>query len=219
MNLNKTENTFVLGIFLAVTGLIAALLLAYFARLTAVPIAEAAFKSANKSLASVMPPFAAQKTVVFENMTFIGVFNDKNELLGIAGKSSAKGYGGDIKTLVGMNVDGSIRHVIVLENNETPGLGSNVCVRKEQKTLKTLFSGKKNKSALAPNRILDYYSGKTLQKDSEEWRVVKDGGDCPYITGATVSSRALCKAVYHIVSVYNKNKQAIQTAILKQEKN
>lgn len=219
MDLNKTENTAVLGIFLALTGFIAALLLAFFARITAEPIAQAAFESANKSLMSVMPPFKSKKTATFENITFTGVFDEKNVLVGIAGETSVKGYGGDIKTLVGMNVDGTIRTVVVLENNETPGLGSNVCVRKEQKTLKTLFAEKKNTSTIAPNRILDYYSGKSATFDSQEWKVAKDGGTCPYITGATVSSRALCKAVYSVVSVYSRNREKIQAGFLQKEVN
>ncbi len=217
MNFNKTENTAVLGIFLAFTGLLAALLLAYFSQITAAPIAEAAAKSADKSLAAVMPVFKTKKSTVFEDITFTAVFDAKGQLAGVAGEASAKGYGGDIKTLVGMNPDGTVRTVIVLENNETPGLGSNVCVRKEQKTLKTLFSREKRSSALAPNRILDYYSGKSIDSNTVPWKVSKDGGSCPYITGATISSRALCKAVYHIVSVYSSNKQTIQAEFLKQE--
>ena len=217
MNLNKTENTAVLGIFLALTGLIAALILAFFANITEKPIAQAAAAKANKSLASLMPPFKSKKTAVFNKITFTGVYDEKGIILAVAGETSVKGYGGDIRTLTGMNPDGSIRHVIVLENNETPGLGSNVCVRKEQKTLKYLFSSKKKDSALAPNRILDYYSGKSVT-DGTPWKVARDGGDCPYITGATVSSRALCKAVYDIVSVYSQNIQTVQELLKKEDK-
>ena len=76
MNLNKTENTAVLGIFLALTGLIAALMLAFFANITEKPIAQAAEESANKSLISVMPPFKSKKTVVFKNITFSCVYDE-----------------------------------------------------------------------------------------------------------------------------------------------
>ena len=107
MNLNKTENTAVLGIFLAFTGLLAALLLAFFADITAKPIAEAAAESANKSLASVMPPFKTKKTAVFNKIKFTGVYDEKGVLAGVAGETSVKGYGGDIRTLAGMNPDGS----------------------------------------------------------------------------------------------------------------
>ena len=217
MNFNKTENTAVLGVFLALTGFIAAILLAYFSQITAAPIAEAAAESANKSLAAVLPPFKTKKSISFKDITFTAAFDINGQLAGVAGETSVKGYGGDIKTLVGMNSDGTVRTVIVLENKETPGLGSNVCVRKEQKTLKTLFSKSKKTSALAPNRILDYYSGKSINSNTAPWQVSKDGGTCPYITGATVSSRALCKVVYHIVSVYSSNRQALQAEFLKTE--
>ena len=212
MNLNKTENTAVLGIFLAFTGLIAALLLAICAKQTAAPIARAAALEANKSLISVMPPFKTQKSTVFNNIRFTAVFDAQGKLAGIAGETSVKGYGGEIKTLAGMNPDGSIRTVIILENNETPGLGSNVCVRKETKTLKSLFNSRKTSgNTLPPNKILDYYSGKSLDKSANAWQITKDGGNCPYITGATVSSRAVCKAVYLIVSTYVQNRESINS--------
>lgn len=212
MNLKNTENTAVLGIFLAFTGFAAALLLAICAKQTAEPIAHAAALEANKSLVSVMPPFKSYKSETFENIRFTAVFDPENKLVGIAGETSVKGYGGEIKTLTGMNPDGSIRSVIVLENNETPGLGSNVCVRKEIKTLKSVFcGGKKSANSLPPNKILDYYSGKSLDKNANAWQITKDGGNCPYITGATVSSRAICKAVYHVVSTYVNNREKISS--------
>lgn len=212
MDLTKTENTFVLGIFLALTGLIAALLLAFCAKQTAGPISAAAAIEANKSLVAVLPPFKTKKTAVFDDIIFTAVFDADKKFAGIAGECAEKGYAGEIRTLVGMNPDGSVRTVIVLENNETPGLGSNVCVRKETKTLKSLFSGeKKSDNALPPNRILDYYSNKKLDKSQNAWQITKDGGDCPYITGATVSSRALCKAVYKIVSAYGNNRESINS--------
>ena len=75
MNINKSENIFVLGVILAITGLLAALLMAYFAKITAGPIAEAAYVSANRSLAAVMPPFKSKRSIDFNNIKFTGVFN------------------------------------------------------------------------------------------------------------------------------------------------
>ena len=217
MNLNKTENTFVLGIFLAATGLVAALVLAYFSKLTAEPITRATAENANKALASVVPPFKNKKSTVFENIRFTAVYNEYNVCTGIAGETSVKGYGGEIKTLVGINPDGSIRTVIITEQNETPGLGSNVCVRKETKTLKSIFSRKNNVDSLPPNKILDYYSGKSLEKNNNVWQITKDGGNCPYITGATVSSRAVCRAVYNIISTYTENRAAINAGFTREK--
>ena len=66
-------------------------------------------------------------------------------------------------------------------------------------------------NTLPPNKILDYYSGKSLDKSANAWQITKDGGSCPYITGATVSSRAVCKAVYMIVSTYVQNRESINS--------
>ncbi len=209
MNLNKTENTFILGLFLAATGLFAALLLAYFAKITADPIARATAENANKSLELVMPPFKSKKTTTFDGIIFFAVYNEKDELSGIAGELTGKGYGGNIVTLTGMNPDGSIRTVLILDSNETPGLGSNVCIRKEHKNITSIFSSKKNSNAIPPNRILDYYNGKTVHQNSEPWKIIKDGGSCEYLTGATITSRAVCNTVYKIVSVYTKNREKI----------
>lgn len=213
MQLSKSENTFVLGLFLAVTGCIAAMLLAFFSRITAAPIAESALQEAGKSLKAVLPECVNQpvKTgIEFEDIKFYGAFDSKSQITGVAGEHSVKGYGGNIRVLVGLNIDGTVRNVLVLENNETPGLGSNVCVRKEQKTLKNLFSSAKTAAdTLPPNRILDYYKGKTVTESDNEWKVEKDGGSCPYLTGATISSRAVCAAVYKITSVYCKNREAV----------
>lgn len=213
MNLNKTENTFVLGIFLALTGLLAALLLAYSARVTAAPIAAAAAENANKSLRAVLPHFKSQKTTVFNGITFTAVFDENGKFTGIAGAFNAKGYGGDITTLVGMNPDCTVRTVLITENNETPGLGSNVCTRKEHKTITSIFKSEKNSDALPPNRILDYYSGKSVKTNDAPWKITKDGGSCEYLTGATISSRAVCDAVYKIVSTCTANQEKILTQI------
>ena len=192
MNLNKTENTAILGIFLAFTGLIAALLLAICAKQTAAPIARAAALEANKSLISVMPPFKTQKSTVFNNIRFTAVFDAQGKLAGIAGETSVKGYGGEIKTLAGMNPDGSIRTVIILENNETPGLGSNVCERKFRKTVFNFY--KPLPPGLPPNPILDQFTNLSASPDLE-WKVKRDGGTFDFVTGATITSRAILEAV------------------------
>jgi electron transport complex protein RnfG len=71
--------------------------------------------------------------------------------------------------LVAVSADGTCRSVAVLEQNETPGLGTNVLSEKFQAQ----------------------FEGKTLK----EMKLVKDGGKLDAITGATISSKAAIKAV------------------------
>ncbi len=209
MKLKTNENFFILGIFLAVTGLLAALILAFFAQITKKPIADAALKSTNKSLEAVLPKFdnsPSKDIVVVDGVKFYRA-KLNNKLIAVAGEATVKGYGGDLKTLTGLNLDGSVRSVIVLKHNETPGLGSNVCTRSESKTIFNLFS-KKESTALPPNRILDFFAGKKANQTG--WQIIKDGGEFQFITGSTITCRAVTKAVYTTSKTFIDNKNKIE---------
>lgn len=87
--------------------------------------------------------------------------------------SSKEGYSGDISLLLAINNKGEIIAVRVLEHWETPGLGDKI---------------EKSKS-----EWINQFKGKTLA--STLWKVHKDGGGFESISGATISSRAVIKAV------------------------
>jgi Na+-translocating ferredoxin:NAD+ oxidoreductase subunit G len=84
---------------------------------------------------------------------------------------SDRGYSGTIILMVGFKPDGTLINISVLEQKETPGLGTKM---KEPK-FKDQFNGK-DPAAF------------TL-------KVKKDGGEVDAITAATISSRAFCDAV------------------------
>ena len=83
---------------------------------------------------------------------------------------SGEGYGGDIVLMVGFKKDKkTVISYKVLQAYETPGLGMK---------LKT-------------PEFADQFSG----KDGSALKVKKDGGDIEAITSATITSRAVCKAI------------------------
>ena len=83
---------------------------------------------------------------------------------------SGEGYGGDIVLMVGFKKDKkTVISYKVLQASETPGLGIK---------LKT-------------PEFADQFSG----KDGSALKVKKDGGDIEAITSATITSRAVCKAI------------------------
>lgn len=86
------------------------------------------------------------------------------------------GYSGKIKLLVGVGTDGQVLGVRVVAHKETPGLGDYIDAAKSAWIKQ--FDGK---------------SLSTLQAD--QWKVKKDGGQFDYIAGATISPRAVVKAV------------------------
>ena len=129
------------------------------------------------------------------------------------------GYGGDLTVLLAMKSNGSVINVVVTTNKETPGLGSNVFAREIKKSIWGLFAGEYNNEddKLAPNPIMDFFNKKEYVPNDKytsadknnpdiipasKWKVIKDGGDFKFITGATITSRAVTYGVERIVSVY-----------------
>jgi len=94
------------------------------------------------------------------------------------------GYSGDIHILIGVYADGRIAGVRVLEHRETPGLGDKIELKKSPWILS--FNDKK----LTPN-------------NASQWAVKKDGGEFDQFTGATITPRAVVKAVKHALIFVN----------------
>ncbi|MEY3219727.1 MAG: hypothetical protein RIT27_1084 [Pseudomonadota bacterium] len=86
------------------------------------------------------------------------------------------GYGGSIQLLVGITTEGNLLGVRVLSHQETPGLGDGIEEKKSQWIYS--FNG----------LSLDYLP-------LEKWAVKKDGGIFDQFTGATITPRAIVKAV------------------------
>ena len=110
-----------------------------------------------------------------------------NDLTSLAIKSyTNKGFSGEIWLMVGLLPDGSINRIKVLEQKETPGLGTKI----ESDKFKNQF--------LSKNPL------------QENIKVTKDGGIIDGITAATISSRAYCDAINRAAQAYNTHKGLAQ---------
>lgn len=88
------------------------------------------------------------------------------------------GYGGKINMLIGIVANGQISGVRVVEQHETPGLGDYI--------------------ELAKSQWIHIFDGKSLSNTpNDAWQVKKDGGQFDYMTGATITPRAVIQAVHH----------------------
>ena len=100
------------------------------------------------------------------------------------------GYSGDIKLLIAINYDGSIAGVRVLTHKETPGLGDYI--------------------DLAKDNWIKLFNGESLKKTVDaQWQVKKDGGKFDYMAGATITPRAVVKAVNLALQYFEANKMAL----------
>jgi Na+-translocating ferredoxin:NAD+ oxidoreductase subunit G len=97
------------------------------------------------------------------------------------------GYAGDIRLLIAVYQDGSLGGVRVIQHKETPGLGDYIEVSKDNWI-----------------KLFDHISLITHPK--EPWKVKKDGGEFAYMTGATITPRAVVKATYRALKFVESNK-------------
>lgn len=97
------------------------------------------------------------------------------------------GYSGDIQILVGINVDGMVSGVRVLKHRETPGLGDEIEVDRSD--------------------WIRGFEGKSLNRPTlNRWKVKKDGGEFDQFSGATITPRAVVKAVRRSLEFYARHK-------------
>ncbi len=223
MSEQKKINIFYLGFFLCVLCAIATAVMGLVSRATAGPIAAAKEKKVYNGLKTVLPEF--DNDLVKTKLTVKGasgadvefyIAKKNGKVVGYAAQAkSGSGYGGNVEGLIGFSPDGKITSYVISSHNETPGLGTRATNRTETKTIFNLFA-KKTDSKLPANPILDQYIGHSAAKtDSwkkQPWTLDKNGGEVNHVTGATISSNAVCEAAWEAASAFENNKAAIEAA-------
>ena len=162
-------------------------LLAATNEVTREPIAQAEEQSKQDSMQSVSPKDAAEYVEVTTDDTSAECYKvlDKDgNVIAYTISTSAKGYGGTIKVMTGIDVSGSVIAVNVYDNSdETPGLGA--------KTSDDQFSGQFSGN--------DAQTNFAVTKDADKY---PDNKSVDAVTGATISSRAVVGAVNHALELY-----------------
>ena len=145
-------------------------------KLTAAKIAQNAVEKEESSRQTVLPEAEEFKT---EGDCAVGYKG--GEVVGYVYVTSAKGYGGDVQIMTGITSEGSISGVVVLDHDETPGLGANC--EKEDFRAQYLQSVPDNGFTVVKNQAAG-------------------NGQIEALTGATISSRAVTDAVNEAVDLY-----------------
>jgi len=105
------------------------------------------------------------------------------------------GYAGKIRLLIALNGEGSLIGVRVTQHKETPGLGDYI-------------EPKKGKDREHP--WIDQFNGlNPTALDEREWKVKKDGGRFDSVAGATVTPRAVVKAVRKAALYVAENRETL----------
>jgi electron transport complex protein RnfG len=191
--MSKKESTFTaMTLSLLIITLIAGVSLGFINDITKGPKAKVKLERKVNSLKQVLPEFNNDvvnevKLIKLDDVKdsteiYTGVMNGDVTGTAIIG-STQKGFSGLIKIMVGFLPDGSINNISVLEQKETPGLGTKI---KDEKFIQQ-FRG---------------------QNPSEyNLKATKDGGDIDALTGATITTRAFGEATQQAYDVFiNENK-------------
>ncbi|HMA99421.1 MAG TPA: RnfABCDGE type electron transport complex subunit G [Spirochaetota bacterium] len=172
-----------LNMFFSLTGiaLMAALVLAYTYGKTKDLIEQTRLKEKKAAVNKVIPSFDNNPLKeMYTNKDFPALkfypARLHNTAVGTAVVSSVQGFSDKIKIMAGFTTNIKIIKIVVLEQKETPGLGSKI----------------QNSS------FLKQFRG--LKPQPSAVKVKKDGGNIDAITAATISSRAFCQAVQKAVN-------------------
>lgn len=111
---------------------------------------------------------------------------DGQDIAVVISSVAPNGYNGPIQMLVGIYNDGRLAGVRVVKHRETPGLGDAVST-----THSDWILGFNNKSLSNP--------------ESKYWKVKRDGGTFDQFTGATITPRAVVKAIHNALLYFSKN--------------
>lgn len=146
-------------------------------QVTKEPIERQAREAQIAAIREVAPPFdndpeaQADTVTVGDNVCIVYPARENGRLVGAAVKGrTMEGFGGEIVLMVGFTADGTVRDYRVLQQAETPGLGSK---------METWF-----RDPTAARSVID------RNPATSNFTVSKDGGDIDAITAATISSRA-----------------------------
>ena len=192
------RNSLVLGLFAIVTvGLVA-----FTQQSTAERIAQAERQARIDALAQILPAGS------YDNALLDSQRELRHALLGprpvaawiatregqpsavILQATAPDGYSGAIQLLIGVHADGRLSGVRAIGHRETPGLG--------------------DKIELAKSRWILGFDGKSLQQPGESgWAVKKDGGQFDQFAGATITPRAVVKAVHQALQYFDAHRDEL----------
>jgi electron transport complex protein RnfG len=193
------KNALVLGLFaIATVGSVAILQQA-----TAERIAKAEREAQVRALSEILPQGSYDNHLLDNSLelhdpllgskapqtAYIALKDDQPSAI-ILRATAPDGYSGAIHLLIGIQANGQLAGVRVLSHKETPGLG--------------------DKIELAKSAWIRSFEGKSLTHPKDEgWAVKKDRGEFDQFAGATITPRAVVKAVHKALQFFDANRQQL----------
>jgi electron transport complex protein RnfG len=194
------------SILLAIFALITAIILASTDSLTRDRIADSERAAAQRALLEIIPLDRHNNDLLMDVQPIpekfwpalglkkggeIHIARDNGEpVAAIIPAITPDGYSGNISMIIGVNFDGTLAGVRVVEHKETPGLGDKVDLKKSDWILS--FNGK---SLINPER--------------DGWDVKKNGGQFDQFTGATITPRAVINQIAEVLQYFSEDSERL----------
>jgi len=182
-------------------------MLAFTFNQTRAPITKSEEQEKLKLISQLLPPSLFDNNVVRDMLTLkadtlLGTSDDSLAYRArLHGKPSAvvleavapDGYSGKISLLVAIKASGEIAGVRVVSHHETPGLGDYIDLGKSP-------------------WIRNFDGASQARYKDPDWKVKKDGGQFDYMAGATITPRAVIKAVHKSLQYFEQNRDKLFAA-------
>jgi len=116
----------------------------------------------------------------------------ENKITALAYQLTGNGYAGPIEIMLGVDINGKVLGTRVISHTETPGLGDKIEIKRDN--------------------WIEAFTGLTLGKPLvSKWKVKKDGGQFDQFTGATITPRAVVRAVKRGLEFFQQHKTELFT--------
>jgi len=118
------------------------------------------------------------------------VYREGQPVAALFAVTARDGYAGPIRVLVGVAYDGGVTGVRILEHRETPGLGDRIDEDRSDWVVQ--------------------FNGRSLaDPDLPGWRLKRDGGGFDQLSGASVTPRAVLKAIRETLVWYEEHRDDV----------
>lgn len=127
-----------------------------------------------------------------EDALIYRVYSDSEPVAALFAVTAPDGYAGPVRILLGIDVNGTVTGLRILEHRETPGLGDKI----EESKSDWVYQ----------------FNGRSLgDPDLEDWYIRRDGGEFDQLSGASVTPRAVINAVRETLLYFDANRDQIFT--------
>jgi electron transport complex protein RnfG len=118
------------------------------------------------------------------------VFADEEPVAALFVVTARDGFSGPIRILLGIEYDGTVTGVRILQHRETPGLGDRIESTRSDWVLQ--FDGRSMGDPVVTG-----------------WAIKNDGGEFDQLTGASVTPRAVVKAIRDTMIYFDEHRDAV----------